>query len=131
ALVHPAAGATLPRPGAGRVAVAVAVALMGVALGAGAGRSVGIELKRRLPWALLVALVGVGLVHGWPSPSDQPVFAPQGLQLWRACVPAVAVAAALGVTGQQVRSQLAPELGLLAAALVLCRAPELWLAPTL
>jgi hypothetical protein len=68
-------------------------------------------------------------MHGCPSLSHQAVFAPKGLSLWLACLPAAAVALGLGLARQAPAAQLVPALGLLAAALVLCRAPEVWLLP--
>lgn len=129
ALAEPAPGATLPRPGPLRVVIAVLLAGLGFALGVRSDRSA--RAWRRVPWALVAALLGVGLAYGWPTLSDQPVFAPRGQHLWLACVPAAVLAFALGLGGQRPRVQLVPALGLLAAALVLCRAPEVWLLPAL
>ncbi|WP_434415406.1 alkaline phosphatase family protein [Nannocystis pusilla] len=129
ALADPAPGVTLPRPGPLRVAVAGLLAALGLGLGVRSDRSRG--WWRRGPWALLLALAGIVVMHGWPSLSDPPVFAPRGQQLWFACVPAGVLALGLGLAGQSPRAQLAPALGLLAAALVLCRAPEVWLLPGL
>ncbi|WAS98414.1 alkaline phosphatase family protein [Nannocystis punicea] len=129
ALADPAPGVTLPRPGAMRVAIAGLLAILAIGWGVRSDRSS--RWWPRVPWALLVALVGIGVMHGWPSLSDPPVFAPRGLQLWLACVPAAVLALGLGLAGQSPRAQLAPALGLFAAALVLCRAPEAWLLPGL
>jgi hypothetical protein len=129
ALAEPAPAATLPRPGGARQVVAALLVGLGLAAGARSGRSH--RPGRRLPWALIVALAGVALFHGWPSLSHQIVFAPKGLQLWLACLPAAAVALALGLARQAPASQLLPALGLLAAVLVLCRAPETVVLPAL
>ncbi|MDC0671149.1 alkaline phosphatase family protein [Nannocystis radixulma] len=128
ALADPAPGATLPHPGPLRVAIAAVLVVLALVLGVRSDRSRG---WRALPWALLLALAGVAVMHGWPTLSDPPVFAPRGLQLWLACVPAAVLALGLGLAGQPARAQLVPALGLLAAALVLCRAPEVWLLPGL
>lgn len=127
ALADPAPAATLPSPGPVRGVVAGALALLAIGAGVRSGRSQ--PGWRRLPWALLVAVTGVALVHGWPTLSHQVVFAPKGLHLWLACLPAAALALVLGLLRQAPTSQLGPALGLLAAALVLCRAPEVWLLP--
>lgn len=128
ALADPAPGATLPHPGPLRVAIAAVLVVLALVLGVRSDRSRG---WRALPWALLLALAGVVVMHGWPTLSDPPVFAPRGLQLWLACVPAAVLSLGLGLAGQPARAQLVPALGLLAAALVLCRAPEVWLLPGL
>nr|WP_263429935.1 alkaline phosphatase family protein [Nannocystis pusilla] len=128
ALADPAPGATLPRPGPLRVAIAAVLVALALVPGVRSDRSRG---WRGLPWALLLALAGVAVMHGWPTLSDPPVFAPRGLQLWLACVPAAVLALGLGLAGHSARAQLVPALGLLAAALVLCRAPEVWLLPGL
>nr|WP_276599827.1 alkaline phosphatase family protein [Nannocystis sp. SCPEA4] len=128
ALADAAPGATLPHPGPLRVAIAAVLVVLALVLGVRSDRSGG---WRVLPWALLLALAGVAVMHGWPTLSDPPVFAPRGLQLWLACVPAAVLALGLGLAGQPARAQLVPALGLLAAALVLCRAPEVWLLPAL
>ncbi|MDC0719514.1 alkaline phosphatase family protein [Nannocystis bainbridge] len=129
ALADPSPGVTLPRPGPVRVGVAGLLLALGLGLGVRADGTR--KLWSRVPWALLLALLGLGVMFGWPSLSDPPVFAPRGLQLWLACVPAAVLALGLGLAGQSPRAQLAPALGSLAAALVLCRAPEAWLLPML
>jgi hypothetical protein len=129
ALADPAPDATLPRPGRLRKMIAALLAGLGVV----AGVSAGAPGRRRScwPWALVVTLAGVALVHGWPSLSDQPVFAPRGQQLWLAGLPGGLLALGLGLARVPARAQVAPAVGLLAAALVLCRAPEVWLLPAL
>lgn len=135
ALAEPAADATLPGPGPGRVAAALLVLALAFALGVVAGRSKGTGLIGRLPWAALAGLVGVAVWVGWPSLSDQSVFAPKGLHLWLGCLPGALVMLALGLgrggPGRSAVGQLVPALGLLLAALVLCRAPEAWVLPAL
>lgn len=134
AIADPATDATLPRPSPPRVAVALALALAGLLLGVRSDRSQEPAVSRRLPWAAALGLLGVLVYPGWPSLSDQPVFAPQGQQLWYGCLPAALAALGLGLPGQTWRralGQLAPALGLLAAALVLCRGADVWLLPAL
>lgn len=142
ALADPAPDATLPRPGPPRAALAAALAVAALLLGVRWGRSSrsaperAPALARRLPWAAALAFAGVAVFVGWPSLSDQAVFAPGGLQLWYGCLPGAAAALVLGLLGRHAparaaAAQLVPALGLLAAALVLCRAPEAWLLPAL
>lgn len=139
ALADPAPGATLPRTGPGRVVaacVALALALAGGVLGS---RSQGTGLRGRLPWAAPAGLVGVAVLVGWPSLSDQAMFAPKGLSLWLGCLPGALIAAWCvgtaaargGSWSRAAAGQVVPALGCLAAALVLCRAEGLWLLPAL
>lgn len=139
ALADPAPGATLPRPGPLRVALATALAALAVLAGVRSARSrrtgsSTTDLVHRLPWAAVLGLVGLAVYPGWPTLSDQPVFAPKGQQLWYGCLPAALAACVLGLRGRPWRSaaaQLLPAAGLLLAALILCRAPEAWLLPAL
>jgi hypothetical protein len=136
ALADPAADATLPRPGPLRAALAAALVALAVLAGVRSARSqgTGSALARRLPWAAALGLVGLAVYPGWPTLSDQPVFAPKGQQLWYGCLPAAVAAGVLGLLGRPWRSaaaQLLPAAGLLLAALILCRAPEAWLLPAL
>ncbi len=140
AVADPAPGATLPRPGPLRLVAAAALALAGLVAGAHSARSQrpapasALARARGLPWAAALGVLGVVLITGWPSLSDQPVFAPRGQQLWYGCLPAAVAAFALGLprcTARLVAAQLLPALGLLAAALVLCRGVDVWLLPAL
>jgi hypothetical protein len=130
-----APGATLPRPGAGRWIAAVVVVALALALAGRSGRSQGSWSLRTLPWAAAVGIAGVAAYPGWPSLADQAVFAPRGLHLWYGCLPAAAVALALGLgragPWRSAVAQLVPVVGLLAGALILCGGAEVWLLPAL
>lgn len=128
-----APGATLPRPGTGRWIAAALVVALALALAGRSGRSQGSWSPRALPWAAIAGLVGVAVYPGWPSLSDQAVFAPRGLHLWYGCLPAAAVALALGIGSPRrgTVSQVVPVVGLLTGALILCGGAELWLLPAL
>lgn len=156
ALLDPARGATIPRPGALRWTLAGILLILAL-LSLRTGRSHHVPWTSRLAllspalggpgWLpralgigwLLLALLGVAYECGWPSLSNPAVYPPRGDDMLHASGPgllALLVVAGLAIwrwdcnDGALLRAALVPWALLTLAGLLLCRAPEALLSGT-